>query len=78
MRVHVCFAGVAACSEGQGTGDLWNLFSPTGSHVHGHDLHQQGPAAHDRLCHPVQQEQVSEMSDRAAAHRQEHFLLYFN
>lgn len=56
------WAGVAACGEGQGTGDLGNLFSPPGPHVHGHDLHQQGPAAHDRLRHPVQQEQVGEMA----------------
>lgn len=55
-------AGVAACGEGQGPGDLRHFLPPSGSHVHGHDLHQQGPAAHDRLCDSVQQEQVSPTS----------------
>ena len=55
----IVLPGVAARSESQGTGDIWNLFPPTGPHVYGHDLHQQGPATHDRLRCSVQQEQVS-------------------
>lgn len=49
--LHIVFlSGVASGSESKGPGDLWHLLSPPRSHVHGHDLHQQGSAAHDWLC----------------------------
>lgn len=56
----VFLPGVAPCGQSKGSGDLWHLLPPPGSHVHGHELHQQGPAAHDRLRSSVQQEQVGE------------------
>ena len=58
LALSCCFPGVAPCSESKGPGNLWHVLPPSGSHVHGHDLHQQGPAAHERLRCPVQQEQV--------------------
>ena len=59
-------SGVASCSEGKGPRDLGHLLSSPRPHVHGHDLHQQGSAAYDRLCRPVQQEQVAHQRERSA------------
>lgn len=54
-------AGLAPSHEGQGAGDLRYLHSPGGLHFHGPAADQQGPAGHDRLCHPVQPQQVSSL-----------------